>query len=1078
MRAKVLLTAFLLVLWLAPDASAGTNAGFTVSITSATSIVDPQPGQAIRVSIGVQNAVQAKGVTVTARYDASLLAYEGFAAGPLIPGMSTVAGTPTPAADGLTLVQASGTQLSGTAGRGSGLLGTLSFRVRSAAPFGGTFISIVEVTLDSGADRDSNTFDTGVLGVSLVPASLSVAEVEPQTRATGIPPQLRQIRVWFSIPINPASLTPDSILVQGDASGVVPTSVAYSAPDQLLTMQPERSFYPGETVTVRLPSAIRSTSGSSLTGGYVWSFTIADPADLDFDGDGALGFSDYFSFADVFGCGTSDRPECYRFDTDGSGRVGYGDFFIFAENFGRPTTGVVVPSPPGPRPGIYANAGATFGLSSASQIAGMGPGQDVALTLNASGLVGVKQFEILLEVSPAEAFILDAASCRFARIDTGSGYYHNPLPGVSPGVEVTAGRLRAGVALVSGPPLTGAAVLGTFTLTTAESFGPGSQAAIRVVEISVGPNSTERDVFTSPGLEVSVAAAFAEPSEPSGPSEPAEPSEPAGATAFSLISPTLLTGIGPNATVPVTVFASGMVDVKQADIWLEVSPASAFVLDQSGVSFVPGGPFGSAISPGPEFPASTQVKAGLALLFGLPINGDGILATFTLTTAASFTPTTQATVEVVKVSLGRSRTTRVVIAPQGLVVTINPPTQNRPPTLASIGGQSVAVGEALSLPLSATDPDGDTLSYSVAGNPTGSSLLDRTFVWTPSPGQVGSYLVTFTVSDGRSGADTTTVSITVEAAVQESPVSIDFNLANGDQQQVRTGGAVPGKAYRLQLNVRGAPEIGGWGATVEYDSTQLRYVRGSFQASDFIADLLALVDDKPGKVGVGGAVLGTATTASGGGTLGVMSFEVLEGFKDSTVLAVTTVTFRRTNGVPDTRTVWSSAVVTSAAVAVALPGDFDGSGQVDFGDFFMFADAFGGSDTQYDLDDNGQVDFGDFFVFADNFGREERAKLMALARQHLGLPMASELESTYPNPFNASTTVRYRLSDSGPVRLAVYGLTGQVIRVLADSRQQSGFHEVTWDGLSDGGGAAATGTYLIRLECPSRTQVRKVTLLR
>lgn len=49
--------------------------------------------------------------------------------------------------------------------------------------------------------------------------------------------------------------------------------------------------------------------------------------------------------------------------------------------------------------------------------------------------------------------------------------------------------------------------------------------------------------------------------------------------------------------------------------------------------------------------------------------------------------------------------------------------------------------------------------------------------------------------------------------------------------------------------------------------------------------------------------------------------------------------------------------------------DFDGSGQVDFDDFFLFADAFGGTDSRFDLDGNGMVDFGDFFLFADTFGR-------------------------------------------------------------------------------------------------------------
>jgi hypothetical protein len=58
--------------------------------------------------------------------------------------------------------------------------------------------------------------------------------------------------------------------------------------------------------------------------------------------------------------------------------------------------------------------------------------------------------------------------------------------------------------------------------------------------------------------------------------------------------------------------------------------------------------------------------------------------------------------------------------------------------------------------------------------------------------------------------------------------------------------------------------------------------------------------------------------------------------------------------------------------------DFDGSGAVDFDDFFAFAAAFGkkqgeaGFDAKYDLSKNGTVDFEDFFIFADDFGKKTK----------------------------------------------------------------------------------------------------------
>ena len=52
----------------------------------------------------------------------------------------------------------------------------------------------------------------------------------------------------------------------------------------------------------------------------------------------------------------------------------------------------------------------------------------------------------------------------------------------------------------------------------------------------------------------------------------------------------------------------------------------------------------------------------------------------------------------------------------------------------------------------------------------------------------------------------------------------------------------------------------------------------------------------------------------------------------------------------------------------AAATDFNGDGKTDFVDFFLFADAYGGSDTLFDLDGNGTVDFADFFRFVDAFG--------------------------------------------------------------------------------------------------------------
>ena len=65
---------------------------------------------------------------------------------------------------------------------------------------------------------------------------------------------------------------------------------------------------------------------------------------------------------------------------------------------------------------------------------------------------------------------------------------------------------------------------------------------------------------------------------------------------------------------------------------------------------------------------------------------------------------------------------------------------------------------------------------------------------------------------------------------------------------------------------------------------------------------------------------------------------------------------------------WSAARTVTPLAQGQAPTDFNGDGRTDFADFFLFADAFGGTDPRFDLDGSGRVDFADFFKFVDAFG--------------------------------------------------------------------------------------------------------------
>src|SRR5205814_8075723 len=74
-----------------------------------------------------------------------------------------------------------------------------------------------------------------------------------------------------------------------------------------------------------------------------------------------------------------------------------------------------------------------------------------------------------------------------------------------------------------------------------------------------------------------------------------------------------------------------------------------------------------------------------------------------------------------------------------------------------------AEGSLLTFTISASDADGDALTYSASGLPAGASFdaATKTFSWTPGYDQAGSYPgVTFTVTDGTAPVSET-ITITI-----------------------------------------------------------------------------------------------------------------------------------------------------------------------------------------------------------------------------------------------------------------------------------------------------------------------------
>ena len=91
------------------------------------------------------------------------------------------------------------------------------------------------------------------------------------------------------------------------------------------------------------------------------------------------------------------------------------------------------------------------------------------------------------------------------------------------------------------------------------------------------------------------------------------------------------------------------------------------------------------------------------------------------------------------------------------------PPANQPPVLTPPANPTVTTGSAVSVTLSASDPDGDTLGYSVSNLPPGLTVNASTGVISGAASTAGVYNTTVLVSDGRGGTASAAMVWTVRA---------------------------------------------------------------------------------------------------------------------------------------------------------------------------------------------------------------------------------------------------------------------------------------------------------------------------
>jgi hypothetical protein len=358
---------------------------------------------------------------------------------------------------------------------------------------------------------------------------------------------------------------------------------------------------------------------------------------------------------------------------------------------------------------------------------------------------------------------------------------------------------------------------------------------------------------------------------------------------------------------------------------------------------------------------------------------------------------------------------------------------NHNPVLTAPATRTVTEGQTLAFTVTATDADGDHVTLTASGLPTGASVSDQgnntlNFSWQPATGQAGTYTVTFTGTDGNGGTGTATTTITVLAAGQTGGATATVTL----QGIVNTHSGKTCFSIRPDNNSFDVRNVQLSTITLQFNGQSISPISGSThlqfdcEGEDTEHDSTDCNNDVARFLFDGGHPHGGEDDSCEE----CGDHEGCDGCEADTCNAV---------GI---RTCFS----TSALIAL-------------FGDTTL-PEGLSGGTVQFTLQD-GTV------VTATFSG----AHLVSHGKGHLNV-------KARPNPLNPRTVLTFTLSKPGHVDVSLYDLQGRLVRRLVNETRAAGPQSVVWDGTNSRSQHVSSGVYFFRIQAPEGREIQRVAVVK
>jgi|GEM_PF-466656 hypothetical protein len=120
-----------------------------------------------------------------------------------------------------------------------------------------------------------------------------------------------------------------------------------------------------------------------------------------------------------------------------------------------------------------------------------------------------------------------------------------------------------------------------------------------------------------------------------------------------------------------------------------------------------------------------------------------------------------------------------------------------------------------------------------------------------------------------------------------------------------------------------------------------------------------------------------------------------------------------------------------------------------------------------------RIEFTDLILAGANGSNIPATAEMFFISPGILVPTETKLHSSYPNPFNSVTIIKYDLAVDGFTKVSVFDILGRLIASIVNGYQPAGSYEVAWDAAN-----LSTGVYFLKIATVDYTASQKLVLMK